>query len=152
MGTQSNGDGGHSRELVEAFAKLTPHWIKWLHQSAEPAGITPARLRLLGALYVDGPQIMHQLSDRLAVTPRNITSLVDGLEDEHLVARRPHPTDRRATVISLTAKGRKLTEDWWDEHLDRTSLIFAELPERDQRTLLRILGRLDRAFAERVSV
>src|SRR5579885_2081359 len=102
MHAQSSGDNGHSgdtglgRELVEAFGSFAPHWVKWVHLSAAPAGITPARLRVLGTLYADGPQIMHDLSDRLGVTPRNVTALVDGLEADGLVERRPHPSDRRA--------------------------------------------------------
>ena len=36
-------------------------------RSAAPAGMSPARLRLLGALYSEGPQIMHDLSEWLGV-------------------------------------------------------------------------------------
>src|SRR5262245_13232140 len=143
MNPQPASEKGHARELVESLARLTPNWAKWLHQTAEPAGLTPARLRLLGALMLDGPQIMHSLSDRLGVTPRNITALVDALEEEGLVRRVRHPNDRRATVIELTDVGRKLTDDWWDDYLERTSEIFAELSERDQRALVRILDQLD---------
>jgi DNA-binding MarR family transcriptional regulator len=113
--------------------------------------MSPARLRMLGALYTEGPQIMHDLSEWLGVTPRNVTALVDALEEEDLVQRRSHPSDRRATIVELTDQGRKVTEAWWDHHLDHTSEIFGELPERDQRSLLRILGRLEAAFAGRVS-
>ncbi|WP_371131993.1 MarR family transcriptional regulator [Streptomyces sp. cf386] len=44
-----------------------------------------------------------------AVTPRNITGLLDALQEEGLVARDAHPTDRRATLVSLTRKGREFT-------------------------------------------
>jgi DNA-binding MarR family transcriptional regulator len=140
-----------ARELVETFGRLTPHWIKWLHRTAEPAGLTPARLRVLGTLRHQGPSIMHALAQELGVTPRNITALIDGLEEDGLVERQRHPSDRRATVIALTKLGNKVTESWWDDHIVRTSEIFDALGERDQRTLLRILQKLEGPLADRVS-
>ena len=157
MATQSQSDNRHVREptlardLVESFGRLTPHWIKWLHRTAEPAGLTPARLRVLGTLRHQGPSIMNALADELGVTPRNITALIDGLEDDGLVERQRHPSDRRATVIALTELGNKVTESWWDDHIIRTSEIFDALGDRDQRTLLRILQKLEGPLADRVS-
>jgi DNA-binding MarR family transcriptional regulator len=161
MHTQSLRDTGHTeapaeasalaRDLVETFGRLTPSWIKWLHRTAEPAGLTPARLRVLGTLVREGPSIMHHLSDELGVTPRAITALIDGLEEDGLVERQRHPSDRRATVIALTDQGRKVTESWWDEHIDRTSEIFSGLGERDQRTLLRILRKVEGPLVERLA-
>jgi DNA-binding MarR family transcriptional regulator len=160
MNTQSAGDNGHTteagsdaglgRQLVEAFSTIVPSYVKWAHRSAAPAGVSFARLRMLGALYTEGPLIMHDLSELLGVTPRNITALVDALEEEDLVERRPHPSDRRATIVDLTDQGRKVTDAWWDLHIDRTAGIFDGLAERDQRALLRILSKLETEFSERL--
>ena len=62
-----------------------------------------ARLKLIGMLHVKGPMIMSELGARLDVSARNITKLVDALEQEGLVRRVAHCTDRRATVIETTA-------------------------------------------------
>ena len=40
---------------------------------------------------------------------RAITGLVDMLVGGGLVTRESHPTDRRATLVTLTARGKKLT-------------------------------------------
>ena len=131
------------RELVDVLGRLTPTWIKWLHRTASPAGLSPARLRVLGTLLDDGPSIMHHISDELGVTPRAITGLIDGLEEDGLVERQRHPSDRRATVIVLTDQGRKVTESWWEEHLDHSAEVFAVLDPSEQRSLLRILRKLE---------
>src|SRR5215208_6371806 len=78
--------------------------------------MTYARMRLLGAVYCGGPQIMSSISDELGVTRRNVTALVDAMEEEELVRRKPHPTDRRATVIELTRKGERTADAMYDEH------------------------------------
>ena len=151
MSDNGHPEGDVSRQLVDLVGQLTVSWLKWLQRTAAPAGLTPARLRVLGTLYHEGPLIMNALAEQLGVTPRNITALIDGLEQDALVERRRHPSDRRATVIALTALGHKLTESWWDEHIERTGEIFDAISERDQRTLLRILQKLEGPLAERVS-
>src|SRR3712207_4924391 len=92
-----------SRELAQAFARFGPTFRKWMASGV--TATTYPRLRLLRVLHLHGPQIMSALGEQLDVTPRNITVLVDGLEEEGLAARVPHETDRRATVVELTAKG-----------------------------------------------
>lgn len=72
-------------------------------------GLTRARAGLLWALFHDGAMTQRALAARLQVTPRNVTGLLDALEAEGLVARAAHPTDRRATLVSLTEQGRTLT-------------------------------------------
>jgi DNA-binding MarR family transcriptional regulator len=51
-----------------------------------------------------GPLTQRELSERLALTSGAITMLVDRLERSGLARRRPHPADRRYTLIELTDK------------------------------------------------
>jgi DNA-binding MarR family transcriptional regulator len=104
--------------------------------------MTYARMRLLGALHCNGPQIMSSISDELGVTRRNVTALVDALEEEGLVRRQPHPTDRRATVIEMTGRGEQTMDSIYDEHRAAVAELFAELDGEDQRELSRMLGVL----------
>lgn len=92
---------------------------------------------------------MTSISDELGVTRRNVTALVDALEEEGLVRRKPHPTDRRATVIELTGKGSETVDRIYDEHRANVAELFEELSEEDQTNLIRIVGRLREALDER---
>ncbi len=51
-----------------------------------------------------------QVSERLLERSPGITRLIDGLENQGLVERIPHPSDRRATVCRLTDRGRELAD------------------------------------------
>src|SRR3712207_2833334 len=113
--------------LVDEFAGFGPSYMKWVKSRLQDRGLTYARMRLLGALHCDGPQIMTSISDGLGVTRRNVTALVDALEEEGLVRRQPHPTDRRATVIELTSKGARTTDAMYDEHREAVAEVFAEI-------------------------
>ena len=69
-------------------------------------GLTRARAELLWQLHGRPRVTQRELSQALRCTPRNVTDLVDALEGDGLVERGPHPTDRRATLVSLTRRGR----------------------------------------------
>jgi DNA-binding MarR family transcriptional regulator len=127
-------------ELVHAFGRFGPAYMKWL--SAGIPGTTYARMRLLRVLQGHGPQIMTALSDWLAVTPRNVTVLVDGLESEGLVRRVPHPDDRRATLVELTAQGDAVITEAHSQHTQRAVALFSSLDDDEQEALLVLIRRL----------
>ena len=131
-----------SLRLVDEFAAFGPAYMKWVRSRMREPGVSYARMRLLGALHCGGPKIMSGISDELGVTRRNITALVDALEEEGFVRRRPHPTDRRATVIELTGEGAGTMDTLYDEHRRSVAELFAGLSERDRRELVRLLGLL----------
>src|SRR5438477_2588493 len=74
-------------------------------------GLTRPRAELIWRLAQQSPLTQRELSQALRCTPRNVTDLVDALEAIELVARGPHPTDRRATLVSLTSRG-KVAAAW----------------------------------------
>lgn len=76
-----------------------------LGQGLAEGGLTVARAELLWRLRGRGTMTQRKLSQELRCTPRNVTGLADGLEASGLVERRPHPTDRRATLVALTGAG-----------------------------------------------
>ncbi len=134
--------GDLSLRLVDEFAAFGPAYMRWVRSRMQEPGVSYARMRLLGALHCGGPKIMSGISDELGVTRRNITALVDALEEEGLVRRRPHPTDRRATVIELTGEGARKMDTLYDEHRRSVAELFAELSDEDRRELVRLLGLL----------
>lgn len=130
------------RQLMSAFAVYGPAFMKWMALSARDQGVTYARMRALHALQCGGPQIMSGLRDELGVTARSVTALVDALESEALVRRVPHPTDRRATIVEITAAGRERMRGTMEAHTGRAARVFERLDEHDQRELLRIMRLL----------
>jgi DNA-binding MarR family transcriptional regulator len=83
--------------------RLVPRLMELQEIGAREYGLGFARGRVLWALRESGPVLMRALSEALQISPRTVTGLVDALEADGWVTRSPHPTDRRATIISLTA-------------------------------------------------
>jgi len=119
--------------LAERTAAFAVAYIRWLETTTDD-GLSYPRLRLLGALRCGGPTIMRALADQLGLTARNMTALVDALETEGLVRRRPHPTDRRAVLVEATQAGSELAACALAPRLDAIGKVFDVLTpaERDQ--------------------
>jgi DNA-binding MarR family transcriptional regulator len=94
-------------------------------------GLTKSRAPLVWALQQHGPSTQKALADRLGSTPRNVTGLVDGLVASGFVTREPHPTDRRATLVSLTSQGRAVMERMAADHDELARQLFAGLSRHE---------------------
>ena len=105
-------------------------------------GLTRARAELVWMLRRGGATTQRELSDRLRCSPRNITGLVDGLEAAGLVSRRPHPTDRRATMVTLTEEGSATAAAWETGYQHLAATLFEDLSVREVTTLLATLDRV----------
>lgn len=66
---------------------------------------------------------VHDIVRDLSITVGGASKTVDRLERDGLVARRPHPSDRRSSVIALTRAGTTT-------HTKAQRLIAAELDTR----------------------
>jgi DNA-binding MarR family transcriptional regulator len=131
-------DGAAVADAMADFAAAFRRWIRALVGDA----LSYSRMRLLCQLHDDGPQRMADLASALGVTPRNVTTLVDGLERDGIVQRRPHPTDRRATVIELTGSAHGAV-DRSMEHQAAIGHLFETLAPADRATLIRLIGDLE---------
>jgi DNA-binding MarR family transcriptional regulator len=85
---------------------------------------------------------MNDLAQDLGVTPRNITTIVDGLEREGLLARRPDPRDRRAIWLELTPLGLSYIEQVHQLEQDISAQFFQPLDAEQRRQLAEILATL----------
>jgi DNA-binding MarR family transcriptional regulator len=74
-------------------------------------GSNPMRMIVLNALYSNGGSLSPtELSKFIFRTRHSITSMIDTLEKQNLVRRKPNPKDRRSIIVSMTAKGRRTFE------------------------------------------
>lgn len=130
-------------------------------EEADPAlrVISLPRGRVLMALAEAGDERvrMGDLSTALGVTARNITTIVDGLECEGLIARRRDSTDRRAIRLELTRKAQDYIAGVHALHGATAERFFAPLDAGERHELHRLLARVltwceepdDAATAER---
>jgi DNA-binding MarR family transcriptional regulator len=136
------------RALVAQTARFTAAFLRWT-DGRSCGGLTYTRLRLLEALQCGGPAIMRELGVQLGVSPRNMTAMVDALEEARLVVRRPHPTDRRATLVELSPAGAREAEQALAPRFDALAELFEVFSPEEQQQFFTALSRLIQAIDTR---
>jgi DNA-binding MarR family transcriptional regulator len=109
---------------------------------SEALDLSFARVRAVRRLASE-PLTLRALAERLTADPPYVTLIVDDLEERGLVKRTPHPEDRRAKLVQLTAAGRAAAKRA-DAILDEPPAALRDLPAKDLAALLRVLERLAR--------
>lgn len=120
-----------------------------------PWGVSPHQARALAVLArgargagdgAEGGRGVRpgRLAERLQVSPRSVTEVVDALERLGLVARSPDPSDRRAVLVAPTEEGLRVAREiraLRRQQAERT-LEVLEPSERAQlrRTLEKLLA------------
>ena len=109
-------------------------------QVSEAVGLSFSRTRALRRV-ADEPMSMGELAAALGIDRPNATVLVDDLEGQGLVRRRPHPTDRRAKMVEATRKGKTLAKRA-NEILGTPPAALSTLSAEDLQALRRVLASI----------
>ncbi len=96
MGDDALGFGHRARDFGRVRSGPRPGRAPADHvrERAVASGLTAAQATALREM--TGPMTMRELSERMSREPSDATFVVDKLEKQGLVERRPHPADRRA--------------------------------------------------------
>jgi DNA-binding MarR family transcriptional regulator len=113
---------------LDRVLELTVLLSRDMTDSLAREGLTESRAHLLWQLQQRGPCTQATLAADLHVTPRAITALVDGLVATGFVTREPHPSDRRATLVTCTSQGRATAQALAEGHRRLARQLFADLP------------------------
>jgi DNA-binding MarR family transcriptional regulator len=105
-------------------------------------GLSPARVRLVVAVGETPDIRMRDLAEQLGVTARAVTPLVDGLEAEGMMLRKPDPADLRAFRLNLTEAGESLRAVISDLQEKVSDDIFGGLDQSDRDQLAHLLSKL----------
>ncbi|WP_371525633.1 MarR family transcriptional regulator [Streptomyces sp. NBC_01283] len=96
------------RQLCGLVNGMADQIAEHLRERAVRLGLTAPQATALRELA--GPMTMRELAERMSCEPSNATFVVDKLEKQALIERRPHPSDRRAKQLVLTPEGVALRE------------------------------------------
>jgi MarR family 2-MHQ and catechol resistance regulon transcriptional repressor len=112
-------------------------------------GLTQAQFGALETLGHLGPMLIGELTRKQLVCAGNMTVVINNLAKEGLVERAREPRDRRAVVVKLTPKGRRLFERIFVTHAAYVSSLMSVLTEDEQAELSRLLRKLGTNLKQR---
>jgi DNA-binding MarR family transcriptional regulator len=104
---------------------------------SDALGMSFARIKAIRRLARE-PMAMWELASTLGIDAPYATVVVDDLEAQGLVRRRPHPSDGRAKLVEVTRKGRDMARRA-DKILGTPPTALASLGPADVEALVRVL-------------
>lgn len=115
----------------------------------KPHGLTFARYEALVLLtFARRASLpMRVMGERLQLHPTSVTNIVDRLEQDGLVKRVPHPTDRRTTLVEITADGRNRRERATNA-VTETDFGLDGLTPRQTTQLIELLTKVRKAAGD----
>jgi MarR family transcriptional regulator, transcriptional regulator for hemolysin len=138
-----NSTGFIIRSTAKAFESAIDQQLR------NRAGITVAQSRVIGmlALVKDGVT-QKEIADRIGIEAPTIVPIIDKLEEQKLVVRRPDPNDRRNNLIFLTSKSEAKWELIIECALDLEKASCQGLSERELEITKTALRKITQNIAD----
>lgn len=129
-------------DLLHAATRAFRHAVR-----AEGGPLPPHQGRALHVVCEEGSVRPARLAERLHVTPRSVTDVVDALVEAGYVRRDRDPADRRAQLVVPTEAGRAAEERSRVVRARVAEQFFAGLGPGERTQLSVLLSRLARSDA-----
>lgn len=99
------------RQFPFSVARLARRWRKLLDERLRDLGVTQARWSTMVALHRGGEGVtQRELAELMSIENPTLVRLLDNLEAQKLIERRPCEQDRRARRLHLTPRGEAFIE------------------------------------------
>jgi DNA-binding MarR family transcriptional regulator len=147
--TKAQNEPSSDTTLEREWGRLRRGQIMQLVRTwSEPAS-SPLTIELLRAVVEAGEIRASDLASKLFVTKTSISRYVSEMLEENLLAQRPDPSDGRATLLRVSATGRRVLAQREARRSEVLHELCAEWPEGDVATLTTLLQRLNDGIQER---
>jgi DNA-binding MarR family transcriptional regulator len=137
------------QDAADRLHSAAIHLLRRAREEDEASGLTPARLSALSVVVFGGPVTLGELAAAEGVRSATMTGIVNGLEADGLVARRPHAQDKRAVLIEATASGRRLLQAARARRIDLVASKLEDLGQTELDLLSQAAALVETRFALR---
>ena len=136
-------------ELITDLNRTPASRDRMLARSRVP--LTRSGSAVLSTVERAGPLAVSELAERLGVDQSTASRQVKPLEERGLITRTSDPADRRSSLLSITAAGRRVRAKVRDTVLDDIDTALRDWPEAERARLGMLLERFGRALRATVT-
>ena len=138
-----------AEELIASVHEVIRAVLARTHPTLEAEGISMGQFWALHLVSSLRSASVSTVARHLAVSAPTVCANIDQLETAGLVTRHRSELDRRAVVLALTPKGRKVESRVWAQIGRVMAEAAAELPSEDVATAARVFRELNHRFEAR---
>lgn len=134
------------RDLTRDLLLTGRLWRKMAREAAARHGVSEAASAPLIWIERLGENVrQNTLAEAIGIEGASLVRLIDELQSSGLVTREPDPSDRRANVVSLTPRGRKVVAEVNQDIQILREQIFAGVSPADIEATGRVFAALKEA-------
>src|SRR5215471_10687975 len=98
-------------------------------------GINVTDMKCLDIITLKGPATPSELARHTGLSTGATTAMIDRLEKVKLIERRPHPTDRRGTIVALSNQAMRKLPVLFKSLADAMQVLLSSYSERELKVL-----------------
>jgi DNA-binding MarR family transcriptional regulator len=136
-------------DVADRLHSAAIHVLRRAREDDALTGLGAARLSALSVVVFRGPLALGELAKAEGVRSATMSGIVNGLEEERLVRRRPHPDDARAVLVEATATGRRVLDRARGARIGLVAERLTDLSAEELAVLRRATELLEERFALR---
>ena len=102
------------KRAADAVREYGVHLTLFRNAMNEWAGLNATDMECLRLLFLKGVATPSELARQTGLTSGAATAMLDRLEKEGLIQRRPNPNDRRGTLITPVKSGADRVASWFE--------------------------------------
>lgn len=111
------------------------------------AGVSLSQWRVVGALVIQPGLTQKEIADKVGIEGATLVPIIDKMEKEGLLKRKPDSSDRRVNRIYLTPKADSLWESMVECALKIRKSSTKNISENDIQTTLETLRKISQNLA-----
>ena len=122
----------------QAYLSIMPHFIKRMARYE----LRPVDYSVITLINANPNLTQKRLSQAINVSPPNLATLLDRLEERGLVMRQRNPNDKRSQTLVLTEEGRSLCKKADKTVFELENEATSMLSDAERAELLRLLQKI----------
>lgn len=128
--------------MANAFGRAGKALVRAFDERLGEHGVSTPRSKLLVEVDQRGPVRLTELARAIGITQGTASTLADALVREGLVERCTDDSDRRATLLTTTAAGRRQAHAWAHDYAEAAEELLGFFSVKEKALLTESLNRL----------
>jgi MarR family transcriptional regulator, transcriptional regulator for hemolysin len=122
--------------------EVSRHYVLRFEEHARAISLTLPQCKVLVRLEKNEGVSQARLAELVEVDAMTMVRILDRMEADGLLERRPDPADRRARCLYLTAKAKPLLDEVWRLSEATRAEVFAGIGPQQREEFMEVLQRL----------
>jgi DNA-binding MarR family transcriptional regulator len=134
------------RDFGFLLKEVGRQYVQRFEVRAQEISLSLSQARALVRLERNEGVSQARLAELTDVDPMTMVRIVDRMEADGLLERRPDPADRRARCLYLTAKAKPILSEIWRLGDEIRTEIFAGISKAERDVFMRVLEHIHDAL------